>query len=268
MDELHGFDYLGKLENHTTVSWTTSCKEEHAKVNCLGIRNMCNGERFHPHCFLVRMSAFRVVQTMTWIPTKKLSPISKRAEKCTCAASPMLPAPPCFCCRVHSCFYFIPSWFFNKTVDLLRYCHCYASLCQTKIVMTKKKKTNCKKRHSGLCDCLWASISMSYQEDEQFTSCHCFFAFNYLPVLSAVAKYWCNSFYRLFSTLTFIVSLSFPVCICKQPCPLLQFRWGGFLQNTLKSLLGAGLMRIATYKYSVIMSQDRKPTSLRFLSLY
>lgn len=121
---------------------------------------MCNGERFHPHCVLVRMSAFRVVQTMTWIPTKKLSPVSKRWEKCACAASPVLPAPSCFCCRVHSCFYFIPSWFFNKTIDLIRYCHCYASLCQTKIVMTKKKDKKIVRTVTAdyLCDCLWAPI--------------------------------------------------------------------------------------------------------------
>lgn len=106
--------------------------------------------------------------------------------------------------------------------------------------MVTKRQKDCKNRHSRLS--VWLSLSinsMSYKEDEQFTSCHCFFAFNYLPVLSAVAEYWCNSFYRLFSTLTLIVSLSFPVCICKQPCPLPVFLLGRLSPEHLKVTVGS-----------------------------
>lgn len=89
------------------------------------------------------------------------------------------------------------------------------------------------------CDCLWASIYIVYKEAEQFISCLCFFAFNYLPVLCAVGKYGCNSFYRLFSPLSFIVLLSFPVCVWKQACPLPAFSLGRLSLEHLKVTVGS-----------------------------
>lgn len=86
-----------------------------------------------------------------------------------------------------------------------------------------------------LCNCLWASIC---GVQRRFTSCLCFFAFNYLPVLCAVGSYWSNSFCRLFP-LTFTVFLSFPVCVCKQACPLPAFSLGKPSLYHLKVTVGS-----------------------------
>lgn len=89
-----------------------------------------------------------------------------------------------------------------------------------------------------LCDCLWASIYIVYKEAEQFTSRLCFFAFNYLPVLCAVGKYWCNSFYRLFFPPRFYC-FAFISCLCLQAALSFAFSSGSLSLEHLKVTVGS-----------------------------